>query len=87
MFFSEFMESYTYIIKREGEEKKRGLIEASFIAWQMGVGNKKSFGEYLKSLGLSEDKPEPIKDKKKYVKRALYIAERAMKHDKKRVKR
>ena len=31
---------------------------AAFVGWQMGAGGEKKFGEYLYSLGLSDEPPQ-----------------------------
>lgn len=70
---------------RQAEAKDRMII-AAFIGWQMGAGGKKSFRQYLKSLGL-ESKPEvkvsaeEIRRQKEY---ALRQAKNIIDFDKKR---
>jgi len=44
------------IFKRE-EEKAR-MSEFAFLAFQLGAGGTKNFGEYFNSLGLGEHPPE-----------------------------
>lgn len=79
---------YFDAVKRESEKRKNQLIDCCFIAWQMGAGKKGStFNDYLKTMNLSEkEKPLTKAQKKKVVSRALYVAERALKHDKLRKK-
>lgn len=43
------------------------LIAASYAAWQQGAGSKKTFGEYLDGLGLSEKKPKLTKKQQKVI--------------------
>lgn len=39
------------------------MIEAAFIAFQMGAAGDKTFGQYIEALGLT-DKQEPPKPKR-----------------------
>jgi len=40
------------------ERAKDETVLAAFIGWQMGAGGKKTFGGYLRHLGLSDELPQ-----------------------------
>jgi len=46
--------------KVKEDEIKERFIQGSFIAWQMGAGAGKKFGEYLRELGLQEGQAETM---------------------------
>jgi hypothetical protein len=46
------------ITRAREREARDEYILAAFIGWQMGAGDKKSFGAYLNSLGLPGESPE-----------------------------
>ena len=41
------------------DEAKDKLIQGSWIAFQMGAGGDKKFGEYLDSIGLGKTEGQP----------------------------
>lgn len=47
------------LVRQLGEirqaEAKEKLVIAAFVAHQMGAAGKRTFGEYLKNLGLSDE--------------------------------
>lgn len=47
------------------DETRNRLVAASYTAWQQGVGGKKTFGEYITGLGLSEKLPKLTKKQQK----------------------
>ena len=49
-----FLELAGTISKVKHEEAKQDLVNASFIAFQMGAGGDKTFGQYLETIGLAE---------------------------------
>jgi len=75
------------IIKEKELSIKNQMIAASYTAWQMGSGEKKSFGSYLKYLGLSEKEEKLSKEQKKMVvQEARTISQRIIDMDKPRKK-
>jgi hypothetical protein len=67
------------------QQRKDVLIGAAFSAWLQGAGDKKSFDEFLRHYGLVEkEKPVTKEVKKAKIKKAMSIAERIMKMDRKR---
>ena len=66
-------------------EAKEKLQIAAFIGWQMGAGGKKSLREYMRSLGLLEEKTQITKGQIKLEKNiALQTAAKIIEFDKKR---
>jgi hypothetical protein len=43
--------------RAERDEAKERLREGAWIAFQLGAGGEKSFGDYLAQMGLSEQEP------------------------------
>lgn len=46
------------LIEARREEADEKLILAAFVGWQLGAAGKKTFGEYLEALGLSDKAPQ-----------------------------
>jgi len=62
--FSRFLHLPNLLVKARREEADERFTLAAFVGWQLGAGGKKTFGEYLYSLGLS-DKPSQGVDSQK----------------------
>jgi len=88
MLVSDFAEAVEYIEAENAETVRMQYVSASYTAWQMGAGKKKSFGEYLKHLGLSKkEKPMTARQRKQVAVDALKVAQRIAKADKPRGKK
>jgi len=78
----EYAQAAEYVAEQRVESERQSLVAASFTAWQLGAGQKKSFGEYLRSLGLHErEKPMSATEKAAVVSRALSTAARISRLD------
>jgi len=64
--YSDFIEQVEYIEKQQEKEQRKKYITAAYSVWLQGIGGKKTFGEYLDSLGLSE---KPVKMTKKQMRK------------------
>jgi len=85
MRFDDFEEQAGIIEELRAEDAKNQLVSAAFVGWQSGAGGKKSFGEYLKSMGLSEKAAELTDEQKKAIAdTALRRAKQIVKNDKRR---
>jgi hypothetical protein len=81
--FSEMVFQADMIEQERIEETKNSLISAAYTSWLLGAGERKSFGAYLKYLGLSDKESKlPETQKKMITEKAHRIAERIMKMDK-----
>jgi len=88
MLVSDFAEAIDYVEAEEAEAVRMQYVAASYTAWQMGAGKKKTFGEYLKGLGLSKkEKPMTARQRKTTAANALKIAQRIARSDKPRRKK
>jgi len=88
MLVSDFAEAVEYIEEQNAESIRMQYITASYTAWQMGAGKKKTFGEYLKHLGLvKKEKPMTTRQKKKVAESAIKAAMRIAHCDKAKRKR
>ena len=54
LLFDRFQQLVIMLSKVKQEEAKDRLINSAFIAFQMGAGGDKTFGQYLEKIGLSE---------------------------------
>jgi len=64
----------------EAEETRKRLVAASYTSWQQGAGGKKTFGEYISGLGLSEKLPKlNKKQQRKLAIRGINTARRILK--------
>ena len=61
--FSRFMRLVQLLGKVKQEEAKEKLVLAAFTSWQLGAGNKRTLGEYLEHLGLSDKAPQQRRGK------------------------
>lgn len=78
--FIDFVEQSEYIERAQETETKRGYIYQAYGSWLQGHGEKKSFGEYLNSLGLSEKKPKlTTKQKRKIAQHSIAVARKILK--------
>jgi hypothetical protein len=85
MRFSDLVEQADFIDELRAEDARNQLTAAAFVGWQAGAGAKKSFGEYLKSVGLSEKAiPLTEEQKKAIAQAAKNKAEKIVKKDRKR---
>ena len=57
LLFARFVQLVQLSINAQNKEGKERLVLASYIGWQMGAGDKKTFQEYLAKMGLSEELP------------------------------
>lgn len=53
--FSRFLQLQKLLGKAKLDEAKRELVLAAFVGFQMGAAGKKTYGEYLRHLGLSDE--------------------------------
>lgn len=86
--FSKFIQKIEIIENYISSENKRQFISGAFIAWLIGAGQKKTFVEYVKDLGLI-DAPKLSKEEEKIIKeiekqKALKNAKDIIELDKKR---
>jgi hypothetical protein len=51
------------------------MIEGAWIGFQLGTGGDMNFGDYLRKMGLLEEKPEVIEERKVTAKEAIAKAE------------
>lgn len=56
--FSRFLQLESLIFKAKYEELQEKFILAAFVGWQLGAAGKKTFGEHLVVLGLSDKTPQ-----------------------------
>lgn len=84
----DFIEQIEYIEHAQEAETKRGYIYQAYGSWLQGHGEKKSFGEYLNSLGLAEKKPKlTAKQKRKIAQNSLAVAKKILKMKARRPKK
>lgn len=74
MLFSDLMEQYEFLEAEKDEAAKREWQIGAFVGWQQGAGDKKSFPEYLKWLGLQDG--ETLSGERGSVDEAYAIAEK-----------
>lgn len=53
--FGRFLQLQRLLVKAKLDEAKDKLILAAFVGFQMGAAGKKTYGEYLRHLGLSDE--------------------------------
>ena len=51
------------------------MIEGAWIGFQLGAGGELNFGDYLRKMGLLEENPEVIEERKVTAKEAIAKAE------------
>lgn len=61
------------------QEAKARLTEQAFGAWLTGAGDKKTFAQFLNTLGLGEKKEKPSPEKQKaMIEKSNAIADRIL---------
>ena len=80
--FEELVFHATCIDAERARETKDKMVAAAFVAYQLS-GNKKTFGEHLRSLGLMEpEKPITKEERHQMAQDALSRVQRILKADK-----
>jgi hypothetical protein len=64
MEFSQVVFTAKMLLENEHKEERRLYRAAAMIVWHLGAGPKKTFDDYLESIGLSENKKYTNDDKK-----------------------
>ena len=65
--------------KEKNERERNRMVSAAYTAWLMGSGEKRTFGQYLRGLGLAEkERPLDPDQKKVIADKAHKIAARIM---------
>ena len=52
------------IARARHDEVKEQFVLAAFVGWQIGAASDKTFGEYLRHLGLSDELPQQVDSRK-----------------------
>jgi len=88
MRFADTIEQAEIIDELRAEDAKNQMTAAALVGWQSGAGGKKTFGDYLKSLGLTDKGPKLTPEQKKRIsKQAITKAEAIRRKDRKRRKK
>jgi len=58
--YKDFAEQVDYLEKEKEKEHKQQYVVAAYTCWLQGSGGKRTFKEYLDSLGLSVEKRAPL---------------------------
>jgi hypothetical protein len=70
------------LCKKQAGEYRDRMVAAAFVGWQMGAGQKTTFDEYLRKIGLG-DKPRKMSKEEiaAEIKRANEIADKIIEAD------
>ena len=58
--YHDFEERVEYLEKEKEKEHRHQYVVAAYSSWLQGGGGKRTFKEYLDSLGLSVEKRKPL---------------------------
>ena len=62
--FSRFLQLQKLLTETRREEVKEKFVLAAYVGWQLGAAGKKTFGEHLQHLGLSDEAPQSARSQK-----------------------
>lgn len=71
--FSQVVFTAEMLVKREVQREKQLMRSSALLAWLMGYGPKKTYNDFINTLGLGDKKFTDNYDKKEAIKKSQSV--------------